>query len=140
MMDLRSTIAAFLATRPHGVISTVHEDGSVESALVAISETPDLRITIGTDKGTRKFQNILREPRVALVVTDDEEIEVQMEGRARVAAGDEHETCKARHVAKNPRTAKYANDLNQRFIVIEPAWVRFTDRRTDPSTVEELRF
>jgi general stress protein 26 len=140
MSVLQSSIAAFLATEPHGVISTVHENGSVESALVAFSETPELHITIGTDQGTRKFANILREPRVAFVVTDNELLEVQLEGRARVTSGDEHETCKERHLAKNPKTAKYANDPGQRFIVIEPTWIRFTDRRTEPTTVEELRF
>lgn len=140
MSDLQTRIAAFLATEPHGVVSTVHADGSVESALVAFSETPELRITIGTDHGTRKFANILREPRVALVVTDNELLEVQLEGRARVAEGDEHEECKQQHLAKNPKTAKYANDPGQRFIVIEPTWTRFTDRRTEPTTVEELRF
>ncbi len=140
MSDLHARIAAFLATEPHGVISTVHADGSVESALVAVSEAPDLTITIGTDKGTRKFANILREPRVALVVTDNDSIEVQLEGRARVTEGNEHEACKERHIAKNPKTVKYANDPGQRFIVIEPTWIRFTDRRTEPTTVEELRF
>lgn len=140
MNDLRSRIAAFLATEPHGVVSTVHADGSVESALVAVSETPDLLVVFGTDAGTRKFANILRDPRVALVVTDNESLEVQLEGRARVAEGTEREQCKLRHLAKNPKTAKYANDPGQRFVVIEPTWIRFTDRRTDPTTVEELRF
>lgn len=140
MNDLHSRIAAFLATEPHGVVSTLHADGSVESALVAFSETPDLRITFGTDKGTRKFANILREPRVALVVTDNEQIEVQLEGKARVTEGAEHDECKRRHLAKNPKTAKYADDPGQRFVVIEPTWIRFTDRRTDPTTVEESRF
>lgn len=140
MSDPHSKIAAFLATEPHGVISTVHGDGSVESALVAFSETPELQITIGTDQGTRKFANILREPRVALVVTDNELLEVQLEGRARVTENGEHEECKKRHLVKNPKTAKYAEEPGQRFIVIEPTWIRFTDRRTEPTTVEELRF
>jgi general stress protein 26 len=140
MTDLRASIAAFLATRPHGVVSTVHADGSVESALVAFSETPELDITFGTFDTTRKFANILRDPRVAFVVTDDENVEVQLEGRARIAEGEEHERCKRRHLAKNPKTAKYADDPHQRFVVIEPTWIRFIDRRTDPTTAEELRF
>ncbi len=139
MTDIRSRITAFLATRRHGIISTLHADGSVESALVAISETPALAITFGTFDDTRKFANILRDPRVAFVVTDDENIEVQLEGRARITEGAEHEQCKQRHLAKNAKTAKYADDPKQRFIVVEPTWIRFTDRTVNPSRVEELR-
>ena len=140
MTDLRAAVAAFLATRLHGVVSTSHADGSVESALVAISETPDLAITFGTLDDTRKFANILRDPRVAFVVTDDENVEVQFEGRARLTEGEEHERCKERHVAKNPKSAKYADDPRQRYFVVEPTWVRFVDRTVTPSRVEESRF
>ena len=140
MSGIRDRILAFLASQPHGVVSTVHADGSVESALVAFSETPELCVTFGTLEDTRKFANILREPRVALVVTDNEHFQVQLEGRARITSGDEHERCKQQHVAKNPKSAKYADAPGQRFIVVEPTWIRFTDRTTDPSLVEELRF
>lgn len=140
MTDLRADIAAFLATRLHGVVSTLHPDGSPESALVAISETPELAITFGTLDDTRKFANLLRDQRVAFVVTDDENMEVQFEGRARITDGEERDRCKKRHVAKNPRAAKYADDPRQRFVVVEPTWIRFIDRTTEPSRVEELRF
>ncbi len=140
MTDLRSDIAAFLRTEKHGVISTIHPDGSPESALVAISETPELAIVFGTFDDTRKFANILRDNRVAFVVTDDENMEVQFEGRARLTEGEEHERCKQLHLAKNPKTAKYADDPKQRFFVVEPTWIRFIDRTVNPSRVEELRF
>lgn len=141
MPDIRSRIAAFLATRLHGVISTVHADGSVESALVAISNAPDdVSITFATLDSTRKFSNIVRDPRVAFVVTDDESIEVQFEGRARVTEGHEREQCKNMHVTKNPRAAKHANVPGQQFISVEPTWIRYTDRTNDPHVSEELRF
>ncbi len=141
MTDVRDTIAAFLETRLHGVVSTVHEDGSVESALVAISNAPgNLAITFATLENTRKFANILREPRVAFLVTDDQKLQVQFEGRARVTEGDERERCKNMHVAKNSRAAKHANVPGQQFISVEPTWIRFTDLTNDPHVIEELRF
>lgn len=140
MTDLRADIVAFLGTRLHGIVSTVHADGSPESALVAISETPELAITFGTLDDTRKFANLQRDQRVAFVVTDDESKEVQFEGRARITEGEEHDRCKMQHVRKNPRAAKYADDPRQRFVVVEPTWIRFIDRTVDPSRVEELRF
>lgn len=140
MSDLRADIAAFLGTRLHGIVSTVHADGSPEAALVAFSETPELAITFGTLDDTRKFPNLLRDPRVAFVVTDDENLEVQFEGRARITEGEEHDRCKRQHLAKNPKSAKYADDPRQRFFIVEPTWIRFIDRTVTPSRLEELRF
>ena len=139
MTDPRPTIAAFLATEPHGVVSTLHADGSVESALVAVSETPDLHIIFGTFVDSRKFANLTRDPRVAVVISADDRT-LQIEGAARVTHGNEERACRERHLAKNPGSEKYAHDPKQRFILVTPTWMRYTDYRTDPDTIEELRF
>lgn len=137
MSDPRASIARFLASQTLGVLSTANDEGQPQAALVAFSETPDLQIVIGTFEDTRKFANLLQNQHVAFVVSSDKKT-VQIEGIARMAQGDELERCRARHSAKNPASVKYAHDPKQRFFIIEPTWMRFSDHTTDPHTIEEF--
>ncbi len=138
-MTALSSAKAFLASQPFCVVSTVGDGGAPESALVAFSESDGLEIAFGTFVDSRKFRNIGRDPRVSIVVSGDDKT-VQLEGTARVAAGDEAERVRAQHLAKNPSAKKYAYDSRESFVIVAPRWLRYTDFTTDPDTVEELRF
>lgn len=138
-MTASPSAKAFLASQLLCVVSTVGEDGSPQSAFVAFSESPELEMTFGTFADSRKFANVLRDPRVSIVVGGDDKT-VQIEGVARVATGDEESRARARHLAKNPGSEKYAHDPRQRFVVVTPTWMRYTDYSTDPDTIEESRF
>lgn len=139
MNTLSRCIHDLLRSQMLCVVSTVHADGSPESALVAFSESPDLEIVFGTFSDSRKFTNILRDPRVALTIGTDEQA-LQMEGTARVASDAEVERCTAQHIRKNPSSSKYAHDPKQRYIIVKPTWLRYTDYGTEPDTIEELHF
>lgn len=139
MDNLRETVAAFLASYPHCIVSTIGPDGEPQAALVAFSETPEFAVTFGTLTTTRKYANLLRDPRVAIVV-EGPRAEVQLQGTARIAEGSEREQCIAMHTAKNPASAKHSDDPLQQFFIVTPSWLRYTDHETKPHTVEELRF
>ena len=51
-----------------GVLSSLGPDGSPQSALVGIAVTPELEIIFDTIAKSRKFTNIARDSRVALVI------------------------------------------------------------------------
>lgn len=139
MTDIREIIQIFLTSQMLCVVSTVNADGTPESALVAFSESSDLEITIGTFNDTRKFANILRNPHVACVIgTTDQTL--QLEGIARIANDEEIDHCRIQHTQKNPASAKYVHDPKQRFVIVKPTWLRYTDYGTDPDTIEERRF
>lgn len=137
MKNLQSIIAAFLRTQKLCVVSTVNDANRPQSALVAFSEHEDLRIVIGTFNDTRKYANLLHDPHVSIVVAS-EETSLQLEGIATQAEGDEIVACTNLHLTKNPSSKKYANDPRQRFFIIKPTWMRFTDHSVDPHVVEEL--
>jgi len=139
MTDLQQRILAFLASQKHCVISTVAGDGSPQSALVAFSEGPDFSIVIGTFNDTRKFTNLLVDARTSLVISG-EDVSLQIEGTATLMEGADAERCTARHAAKNPAAAHYALDSRQRYFVVTPSWMRFTDRVGGQRAIEELRF
>lgn len=132
-------IETLLSSQMLCVVSTVHADGSPESALVAFSETPDGSIVFGTFCDSRKYANIVENPRISLVISGDDRT-LQLEGNARVASGEDEARCRSLHLAKNPGSAKYVRDPKQRFIVVVPAWSRYTDYGTDPDTVVEQTF
>lgn len=138
-MTVLSTAKAFLASQPFCVVSTVGDGGAPQSAFVAFSESDDFEIAIGTFVDSRKFRNVVRDPRVSIVVSGDDKT-VQIEGTARVATGAEEERVRAQHLTKNPSAKKYAYDSRESFVIVTPRWMRYTDFTTDPDTVEELRF
>lgn len=138
-MKFSPTILAFLSTQTLGVVSTLGADGEPQSATVAFSESPDGTIVFGTFDDSRKFANILRDPRVSLVVSDDDHT-VQVQGVARLTEGEDAARCRARHAAKNPSTEKFADDPRQRYFLVTPTWLRFTDYTTEPESIEERMF
>ncbi len=139
MTDHRSLIARFLAAQTLGVVSTIGTDGQPQSALVAFSETPELKIVFGTFNDSRKFRNLQRDPRASFVISGNDAT-VQLEGTARLAEGTDDEQCRALHIAKNPGSAKYLDDPRQRFFIVTPMWIRYTDYSTEPDTVLEVSF
>lgn len=138
-MHTFDTVRKFLTTQLFCVVSTIGDDGAPQSSYVAFSESPDGKIAFGTFADARKFGNIQREPRVSIVVSDGD-VSVQIEGMARIVTGDDEARIREQHLAKNPASKKYAFDPRQRFVVVTPTWLRYTNLGTDPDTVEELRF
>lgn len=140
----KEKILAFLQTQHHGVIATNSPDSSSpESALVAISETEDLEIVFGTSIKSRKYQNILKNPHVAFVVAvadDEKRISVQFEGKAIVVEGKERDVLVEGHVKKNPGSAKYLSDPDQKFFKVSPHWIRYSDFNATPLEVWEISY
>lgn len=68
-----------------GVISTMHPDSSPQSAVVYFTHDAALNLYITTRENTRKYQNILRDPRVAFVAYDQTQMKtVQLQGVAEI--------------------------------------------------------
>lgn len=137
MPDARLLVSRLLASQKLCVISTIAGDGRPQSALVAFSETPELEIVFGTFDDTRKYANLLRDSRVSIVVSGSDAT-VQVEGTASLAEGPDDGRCRTMHLAKNSATAKYLRDPRERFFVVTPTWIRYTDYSTEPDTVLEF--
>lgn len=137
-MTTRENILAFLANHKECVMATVDENGRPQAATVGFSETPQLGLTIGTSKGSRKYQNILRDPHVAVVVGFEGNTTVQYQGTARELNGEELLIRLKLHFQKIPDAQHFQEDPDQVYLAIDPTWVRYTDY-SQLDSVEELR-
>jgi general stress protein 26 len=137
-MTTQEKILDFLSLHDECVIATLGETGP-EAATVGFSETPKLELTIGTSNKSRKFQNIMQDPQVAVVVGFSGDITVQFEGTARVLGGSELAERQKLHFRKIPGVAHYKDDPDQTYLSITPSWVRYTNYGQDGEPVEELR-
>ncbi len=80
----RETLVQFVRARGLAVLATTAPDGSPQAAVVGVAATADGDIVFDTTRDSRKFANLIREPRVALVIGSDwdDERTVQLEGTA----------------------------------------------------------
>lgn len=140
-MVTRELICQFIARQKLGVVSTVSPDNKPEAALVGIAVSENLEIIFDTVKASRKYQNILRSPNVALVIGWDEEITVQYEGMAEVLGNDnEANRFKEIYYQAYPdgreRAATWPGLVHVR---ITPKWIRYSNFN-EPLLIGELTF
>jgi nitroimidazol reductase NimA-like FMN-containing flavoprotein (pyridoxamine 5'-phosphate oxidase superfamily) len=113
--DLRQTLKDVFATQRFCVLATQGQ-GQPYGSLVAFAETDDLRqMVFATNRDTRKFSNLISEPRVALVVDSRSNSDTDLKdavaitalGPAHEAAGDERERLTRVYLAKHPSLAEF---------------------------------
>jgi general stress protein 26 len=125
--DQLKKILDFIKNEHICVMSTVSESGTPQSAVMAFSETPDLRLIVGTSNTTRKYKNLTLNSNVAAVIGWDLEkfITVQYEGTAHEAEGEEIGWARELLTSKNEESKKFADSPDNRYFVITPGWVRY---------------
>jgi pyridoxine/pyridoxamine 5'-phosphate oxidase len=121
-------------------ISSLAEDGRPQAAVIEFAATPELEIILDTYTTSRKYANLKRDPRTALVIGWDDRITVQYEGTATELSGPELDRCKDIYFEKNPRAKKWEHEPNITYIKISPHWLRYSDLNQRPWTIEEFKF
>src|SRR4051812_39951539 len=96
-----AALLTFLRRHRLAVVSTVHA-GAPQAAVVGIAVTDTLDIVFDTITTTRKYANLLVDPRVALVAGWDYGETVQIEGIADLPDGAELAVCKEAYFAVWP--------------------------------------
>lgn len=141
-MNNKLLISEYVASQILGVIATVNKDNYPESALIALTESNNLELIFGTYNTTRKYQNLMQNPHVAITFGNDvdEAITVQYEGVAEEIPEQEIDRYRALHIAKNPRSEKYAHKPEQRYFKVSPTWIRYVDLKTNPQIEFEINF
>ena len=107
------------------VVSTVHDSGAPEAALVGFALTERNEVVFDTLGSSRKTVNIARRPAAALVVGWDNDITVQIEGEARRPQGDDLANAKAAYFREWPDGRARENWPDIAYIVVKPRWVRY---------------
>ncbi|MBI5133800.1 MAG: pyridoxamine 5'-phosphate oxidase family protein [Candidatus Taylorbacteria bacterium] len=129
MENPRKKIAEFLKGEKLAVVSTVGKDGAPESAVVAFAETKGLEIVFGTSNTSRKHANLQKDPRVSFAIgwSFTGKKTVQYEGVASELSGKEAEKMAKALIAKNPSAAKFHELPDQRYFIVKPTWIRYSD-------------
>jgi len=126
---LFSLVEDLLKTQRSAALAT-QERGQPYLSLMAFAVAPDLKtIILATDRYTRKYTNLMVEPRVALLVDNRsntpadtrEAVAVTVLGEAREATPEERPEVLALFLAKHPQLESFATSPNCALITVEVA-------------------
>jgi general stress protein 26 len=123
-----------------GVLATTDPVGRPEAALMGYAVTPELEIIFDTVKTSRKYPNIMANPRVAWVFGCSSEITVQYEGVARELEGEELTNYKKTYFAAFPDGSARESWPDITYFVVRPKWVRYCDYNPGQRRIEEQKF
>ncbi len=130
-------LIGFLAMHDHAVESRLGPSGEPRSSYVGIAVTADAQVILNCFKTSRKYHDLQRDPRIALVVGWQDAQTVQLEGVADFPSGVELDALRERYLAVHPDATR-GPDIA--YIRIRPAWARCSDFRGDEPEVHDLTF
>lgn len=130
----------FLQSHRLAALATVDGNALPQAAVVGIGVLDSLEIIFGTHTESRKHANILKNPRVALVIGWDHGKTVQYHGIAKRLAPEEAEEHLKTTFAHSPTAAKFIDSEKRVMYKVTPLWVRFSDTSRDPLDEFELDF
>ena len=116
----------FIQKRRLAVVSTNGRSGQPQAALMNIAVLPDLCLIFETTCETRKFGNIERDPRIAVVIGWDGQETLQCEGWAERPEGRRLEAVRDAFIAAFPAKSLDENWPGNSYFVINPCWLRFS--------------
>lgn len=129
----------FVRARRLAVLATVSDDGSPEAALMGIAMMPDKRIVFDTVRGSRKYANLRREKRIAIVVGWNDEITVQLEGVAEEPSDADLDQCKDAYFKVYPEGRERAAWPDIVYVAVRLTWIRYCDYNAYGPGVIEFR-
>jgi general stress protein 26 len=140
-----STVAvlAFLRSHHHAVLASVAAQGEPQSALVEVALTDRLEIVFDTLNDTRKYANILADPRTSLVIggwTEGDERTVQYQGIADIPEGEELQRLQSVYFDVFPESRARLEWPNIVYVRLRPTWIRYCDYNSQPPLIEEIDF
>lgn len=138
---MKNLIYQFINQHKLGVVSTINQNNKPEAALVGIAVSDQFEVVFDTIKISRKYQNILQNNKVAIVVGWDNETTVQYEGEAEIL-GDDTEAQKLKEIYfeaypdGRERAETWPGLVH---IKVKPKWLRYSNFN-DPVVIEEIAF
>jgi pyridoxine/pyridoxamine 5'-phosphate oxidase len=129
----------FLNRHTLAVMSTVHTNGTPEAALIGFGQTENLELVFGTVNTSRKYTNLTANPHVALVIGWEQSETVQYEGTARELSPDELDIVRTSYWLKTPKSEIHNSNPAQRYFIVTPSWVRYTNLEAGTLKTSELQ-
>lgn len=121
------------------VLATLNQDNTPGAAVIGFGQTDKLEIVFGTDDTSRKYQNILANPQVAFVTGWDDGETIQYEGVARELSSADIAVVRENYWRKNPDAEQYHEIPSERYFIVAPKWIRYTNTNIEPWDVKEIK-
>jgi pyridoxine/pyridoxamine 5'-phosphate oxidase len=135
----RDELYAFMTAHRWAVEATVAPSGAPQAAVIGFAATRDLELVFDTLKTSRKYQNMLTAPKMALVIGWDDAQTLQVEGVADEPKGAALDRLKARYFEGFPDGREREAWTDITYVRVKPEWFRYSDFRVEPPKIVELR-
>jgi hypothetical protein len=144
----RKELLEFLRGCPLATVSTLSAEGAPSAALVGVAVSDGFELVFDTLDTSRKFKNLQREPRVAVVFGvagayrsgSHDERTVQYEGRADVPSWEELERVRETIYFKQfPDGRERMKWPHIAYVRVRPMWMRYSNYNVNPPEIVELR-
>lgn len=129
---------AFMSQFRYGVVSSIAEDLTPQSALVGIAVSPSLEIIFDTVKSSRKYGNLIARPASSFVVGWGGEQTVQFEGIATQPDGPELKRYQEIYFTVWPDGPLRMAWPGITYFVVRPRWIRYSDFDRRPPLIDEI--
>jgi nitroimidazol reductase NimA-like FMN-containing flavoprotein (pyridoxamine 5'-phosphate oxidase superfamily) len=127
----QSELLAYLRSQRLGVLGTLAPAGEPQAALVGYAITPDFELLFDTLRTTRKYRNMMANPRVSFTVGNTvghgDERTAQYEGIAEELAGEQLTHLQPLYFAVWPDCVAHKQWPHITWFVIRPRWIRYSD-------------
>jgi len=134
----RAELVRFLRRYRLAVQASVGPDRAPQAAVVGFGVGDALEIVFDTLTTTRKYKNLVADPRIALVIGWDHEITAQVEGVVDFPTGDELARVREIYFAAYPDGRDRLAWPGITHARVRPTWVRYSDFTRDPPLIVEL--
>lgn len=130
-------VLEFIKRHRLAVVATSYEN-IPEAAVVEFGELDDMTIVVDTFRGSRKYQNIRKNSRVAIVIGWDEDVTVQIDAVAVELEGQALAEATQAYFTKNPAAQKWQNRDDIVYVAFKPVKIRYTDVSRTPWLVQNF--
>jgi hypothetical protein len=134
----RAELIAFLRRYKLAVEATVAPGGAPQAAVVGFAVSDRLELVFDTLESTRKYANLVADPRIALVVGWDDAMTAQIEGVVDFPAGAERDRLREVYFGPYPDGRDRLAWPGITHARVRPTWVRVSDFTVDPPRILEL--
>jgi len=130
----------FMSQFKLGVLGTISETNTPQSALVGIAITPGLEVIFDTVKSSRKYPNLIARPAASFVIGWAGEQTVQYEGDAEELQSPDLERYRKTYFEAWPDGPARMNWPEIVYFVVRPRWIRHSDFDQYPPRIQEFGF
>ncbi len=147
-MITRKGLVEFMRANPLVTAATLSQDGAPQAALLGVVTSDQLELVLDTVDNSRKFGNVLRDGRIAVVFGkaggyvsgSHDERTVQYQGVADVPSGDELKRVQEEIYFKLfPEGRERLKWAHIAYVRVRPTWIRYSNYNVNPPEIIELR-